>query len=105
MLNATRKATLASAENSCYRKEVRVEKEKVEALEEQVGVAEARAGKLEQVGVAEARDGKLEQEKNEALKRAKSAERELEKMKKEEKRKLKVADAKGYQAGFDRKGD
>lgn len=92
MLNATKKAALVTAERSRYRKEIRVEREKVKALEQQLEVTEARAEKLEQ-------------ERNDALKRAKSAERELEKLKKEEKRKMKVADAKGYQDGFKRARD
>lgn len=48
---------------------------------------------------------RLEQERDEALKRAKATERELEKVKKEEKMKLKTADAKGYQDGFNRAGE
>lgn len=55
--------------------------------------------------MAEVKVRRLEQERDEALKRAKATERELEKVKKEEKMKLKTADAKGYQDGFNRAGE
>lgn len=49
-----------------------------------------------QLEVAKAKVSMLEQERDDALKRAKAVERELEKVKNEEKRKLKMADTKGY---------
>lgn len=47
-MNATKKTTLITAEKSCYRKEIRVEREKVKAVEQQLEVVEAKAKKLEQ---------------------------------------------------------
>lgn len=91
LLHATNKATLATAERSRYCKEIKVEREKVKALEQQLKVAKARTGELEKE-----RDG--------ALDKAKVAERELGRMQRREKRKMKEVDAKAYQAEFDRAG-
>lgn len=55
----------------------------------------------ESLKVAEARSGEVEKDRDEAASKAKVAERELGRMQRREKRKMKEVDAKAYQAGFD----
>lgn len=83
LLHASNKAALATAERSHYRKDLKAERDKVKALEQQLKVAEAKIGELEKE-----RDG--------ALDKVKIAERELGRMQRREKRKMKEVDAKAY---------
>lgn len=67
MLHASNKAASAAAESSCYRKDLKAEHDKVEALEQQQQVAEVRSRELER-------------ERDEAAGNAKIAEHELGRM-------------------------
>lgn len=68
-----------------------MEREKVKSLEQQLKVADAKAGELEK-------------ERDEAAGKAKVAERELRRIQRREKRNMKEVDTRAYQAGFDRVG-
>lgn len=66
-----------------------MEREKVKALKESLKLAEARSSEFEK-------------ERDEALGTAKKVDRELGRVKRREKNKMKEVDGKAYQAGFDR---
>lgn len=87
MLHVSNKATLAAAERSRYRSDLKAKHEKVRVLKEILKVAEARAGELEK-------------EIDETLGKVKKAECEVGKMQRREKRKMKEVDGKAYQTGF-----
>ncbi|XP_058216136.1 uncharacterized protein LOC131327138 [Rhododendron vialii] len=91
LLRASNKAELVSAERSRYREDLKTERDKVKTLKSNLKVAKAHAAELEA-------------EKVELEERAKKAERELGKVLRREKRKMKEVDGKAYQAGFDRAG-
>lgn len=83
MLQASNKAMLEATERSHYLNDLKAEREKNKTLRGSLKVAKARAGQLEE-------------ERNEALVKAKKAERELGKVQRREKRKLKEVDGKAY---------
>lgn len=91
LLRASRQAELLAAERTRYRDDAKAEREKTKATKNGLRLAKTR--------VAE-----LEKERDEALEKAKKAERELGQVVQREKRKMKEVDEKAFQAGYDRAG-
>lgn len=88
MLRAFNKAELTTAERSRYHDDPKAEREKTKSLRGRLKLVKAK--------VAE-----LEKERDEAADKAKRAERELGRVQRREKRKMKEVDGKAYQAGYD----
>lgn len=90
LLRAFSKAELSTVEKSRYHDDLKAEHDKSKTLRHNLKAAKARVVELEK-------------KRDEAVGKAKNAERELGKMQRREKRKMNEVDGKAFQAGFDRR--